>query len=319
MMARHHERIPDFFIIGAPKCGTTALAEYLREHPNVFFSDPKEPFFWCDDLPGVRSLAGVRFLEDYLALFSRARPEHKAVGEGSTLYLMSEVAVAKILEAYPDAKMIAMVREPVDLALSFYLQMLRFLHEDLPDIAQAWEAQESRARGLRVPRHARAPELLQYRQVASLGTQLERFVSLVPADQRMIIELDNLAADPGRVYSEVLAFLDVPHDGRDDFPRVNEASLPRWSPLTLLLQSRSAERLGKTLKRRLPGALSRLAKRTKHNAMYAPIEGEQGSDPRLSSEAAWLYESLAEESDRMRAVLARLNDTPLGESETETT
>jgi hypothetical protein len=79
---------PNFFIIGAPKCGTTALSEYLRQHPNIFFSLPKELCYFGKDYPScARPFKSDR---QYLKFFRKASCEHLAIGEGSTRYLASK-------------------------------------------------------------------------------------------------------------------------------------------------------------------------------------------------------------------------------------
>ena len=113
-------RAPNFFIIGAPKSGTTALSQYLRDHPNIFFSGVKEPHFFDLDTSKRLKLD----LQTYLSLFAKARPElHIAVGEGSTGYLFSKVAVSEILKFNPDSKFIVMLRNPVDLVQAWHSEM----------------------------------------------------------------------------------------------------------------------------------------------------------------------------------------------------
>ena len=100
-------RKPDFFIVGAPKCGTTALYEYLRPHPNVFMSTVKEPHFFAKDLG---SYPHIKTDEEYAALFAGANEQHLRVGEASVYYLRSAVAIPNIREFNPDARLIAMFR-----------------------------------------------------------------------------------------------------------------------------------------------------------------------------------------------------------------
>ncbi len=104
-------RKPDFFIIGAPKCGTTALATYLAEHPNIQLSDPKEPHYFCKDLKaGGPPVASDK---DYVRRFFPGLEESgaSAAGEASVWYLYSDVAVRNILRFQPDAKFIVMLRK----------------------------------------------------------------------------------------------------------------------------------------------------------------------------------------------------------------
>src|SRR6266566_130247 len=111
-----HMRVPDFFIVGAPKCGTTSLYRMLRQHPRIFMPDLKEPRFLASDAwaaPGSPSgpISYPQTLEEYLALFDEAR-EDQLVGEATTLYLWSRTAAARIAELSPAARIIAILREP---------------------------------------------------------------------------------------------------------------------------------------------------------------------------------------------------------------
>jgi hypothetical protein len=86
---------PNFFIVGAPKCGTTSLSEYLRSHPNVFMSSPKEPHFFATDLY-PRNPEGIDSVAAYLQLFTDARDQHQVVGEASASYMFSDAAIPAI-------------------------------------------------------------------------------------------------------------------------------------------------------------------------------------------------------------------------------
>lgn len=215
-------RRPDFFLVGAPKCGTTALSEYLRTHPAVFFSDPKEPQFFCDDFrllrPEHRRLAS---LDEYLELFREAGPAHRAVGEGSTWYLYSEVALHRIREFAPDARILAMVRNPVDLVASWHAQLLLMWEESVEDFPAAFALGRARREGRDIPETCTVPPLLDYAAVGRLGSQVERLLATFPAAQVKVVVFDDFVADTAAVYADVLAFLGLPHDGRKEFPRVN--------------------------------------------------------------------------------------------------
>lgn len=96
---------PNFFIIGAPKCGTTSLAHWLAQHPEVFMSPVKEPHYFSTDFP----LTSWRDPDDYHSLFEGADTHHKAVGEASVWYLRSREAVPQIEAHYPGARYIVML------------------------------------------------------------------------------------------------------------------------------------------------------------------------------------------------------------------
>lgn len=211
---------PNFFIVGAPKCGTTALSAYLSEHPNIFFCSPKEPHYFADDLAGHRPVSEI---DAYLRLFSDAGPEHLAVGEGSVFYLYSSTALKNIHQFCPTAKIIVMQRNPVDLVQSLHQQYLHGLYEDEADFAKAWELQEQRRQGKNIPRLCRQPELLMYGDLGKLGAQMNRLYSIFPESQIKLIKFDDFASSTSTVYRDVLEFLDIPDDGRRAFPPVNEA------------------------------------------------------------------------------------------------
>jgi hypothetical protein len=210
---------PNFFIVGAPKCGTTALSEYLRGHPNVFFSQPKEPHFFATDFPNHRATAT---LEEYLALFHEVRPNHLRVGEGSVWYLYSREAVRNIYEYNPKAKLIVMLRNPVDLVHSLHSQALLSIDEDEKDFEKAWNLQELRKSRKRIPKKCRTLAVLQYRDVGKLGAQMERLLEIFPKDQIKVILFEDFVADTKCIYEDVLAFLHVPSDKREYFPQINE-------------------------------------------------------------------------------------------------
>jgi len=219
---------PDFFIVGAPRCGTTALSTYLADHPRVGFSRPKETQFFCADLPGIRFHTADT--QDYLKqCFGHCvGKNYLAIGEGSVWNLYSKDAVTNILNFNPKARFIIMVRNPVDLCMALYEKRREMLQEDQPGFEQAWRLEEARRQGQGMPASFRKEfGVSGYRDVASLGEQVKRAFLLIPQRQRMLIVFDDFVADIVAGYAQVLAFLGVPHDGRTDFPRVNEGQTIR--------------------------------------------------------------------------------------------
>jgi hypothetical protein len=212
-------RKPNFFILGAPKCGTTALFEYLRSHPGIFVPRVKEPHFFATDLG---SYPAIKTAEAYAALFRDARPDQPRLGEASVYYLRSATAAANIRQYQPEARLVAMFRNPVDMLHSFHSQLLYVAEETVEDFEAAWRLQERRARGLDLPRGSRGAFLLQYREMGRFGSQTERVLRSFPADQLKLILFDDFAADPKRVYHEVIEFLGLPSDDRAEFPRIND-------------------------------------------------------------------------------------------------
>lgn len=217
---------PNFFIVGAPKCGTTALHEYLRPHPNIFLPKVKEPHFFATDLGAYPA---VKTMEEYTRLFAESTEEQVRIGEASVYYLRSRVALPRIREFNPDARIIAMFRNPVDMVHSLHSQLLYWSLETESDFESAWRLQERRARGLDLPRRIPSPLLVQYAEVGQFGTQAQRLLSLFPREQVKLILYDDFAASPRKVYDEVIDFLGLPRDNRTEFPRINENKRARMA------------------------------------------------------------------------------------------
>ena len=211
--------IPNFFIVGAPKCGTSALHQYLRFHPHICFSRPKEPSYFCTDFPDYGNVSSVH---EYLLCFNHCRYPIKAAGEGTTWYLYSREAVQNILDFNAEAKFIVMMRNPVDLVYSLHGQLLFMMDEDIADFEAAWKLQDERTVGRHISQYCREPKFLQYREVGKVGAQLTRMLELVDSRRVKVILFDDFVSDTEKIYNEVLNFLDVQSDGRVDFPKINE-------------------------------------------------------------------------------------------------
>lgn len=219
---------PDFFILGAPKCGTTSLDAWLKSHPRIF-TPAKEPNYFNTKGFGMTSLS------QYEALFAGATDRHLAVGETSPKYLRCPDAVANILRYNPRARFIVMVRNPVDMAYSWHAQQLRNDNENMRDFEAAWNLQDERRAGRRIPRFCYDAANLLYGEVCSLGGQLQRVYEQVPAGRVHVVVFDDLKADAAGVYRSVLRFLRVPEDHRPVFEAHNPARVPRLRYLNRIL------------------------------------------------------------------------------------
>jgi hypothetical protein len=209
---------PNFFIIGAPKCGTTSLAAWLAEHPQIYMSPIKEPHHFNSDDDSI-----VKDREHYETLFRGAGDQHKAVGEASVWYLNSHVAVPDIERYVPSPQYIVCIRNPIEMAYSLHEQQIVNGNEHIQDFATAWSHQEERLAGKKVTRWCREPKHLAYGPACSIGSQLERLYTTVPKSRVLVIVLDDMKVDPDRQYRRVLRFLGVENDGRTAFPVLNTA------------------------------------------------------------------------------------------------
>lgn len=210
---------PSVFIIGAPKCGTTALAEYLADHPEIAFSRPKEPHYYSDDLGGLRRATDD---EGYRPFF-KPTAQTKLLMEASVWYLYSQTAIPAILAARPDARFIVMLRNPVKMLPSLHLQLINALDEDQEDFRTAWNLSDQRMNGQSIPKSCRAPSTLIYTQTAAYGEMLTRLFAHVARDRCLVLFQEDMAKDTAATYRTVLSFLGVSDDGRQDFPIINQA------------------------------------------------------------------------------------------------
>lgn len=229
-------KLPNTFIVGAPKCGTSAMAAYLNHHPNVFLCEPKEPFYWCQDYPLLQKIHEVTSHQRYLDLFKNATNTHTTICEGSTNYLASEVAIQRITEFNPEAKFLVMLRNPVDVVHAFHSELLFSYFEDEPDFEKAWRLQNKRLAGRSLPKNCPAPQFLQYGGVASYAPQLMRFFKLVPKSQRKVIIFDDFANDNAGTFRDTLQFLGLSNFQKESFERVNAShghKFPLFSELIL--------------------------------------------------------------------------------------
>jgi hypothetical protein len=205
-------RLPDFFIVGHPKSGTTALYEMLRRHPEIFMPKAKEPRFFASDLPSSfqrhSDVPPLRY-EDYLDLFADAGADQR-VGEASTSYIWSHTAAARIAEAQPRARIIAILREPASFVRSMHLQLLQIRLEREPSLRKALALEAARREGRELPdRMARWPQVLLYTDRVRYVEQLSRYHALFPPEQVLVLIYDDFRSDNAAVVRRVLQFLEV--------------------------------------------------------------------------------------------------------------
>jgi hypothetical protein len=157
--------------------------------------------------------------------------------DASTCYLQSDVAVNEILKFCPQAKFIVMLRNPVDLAYAFHMEQLFNMYETEESFEKAWVLQGRRNEGELIPSACVEAKNLQYRQVAALGSHLERVKALVRKEQLHIIFHEDFAKNPKTTYQALLSFLNLPDDGRDVFEVTGSAHFNRYPWLASLYQT----------------------------------------------------------------------------------
>jgi sulfotransferase family protein len=205
-------RLPDFFIVGHPKCGTTALYEMLRRHPQIFMPELKEPWFFTPELRTREHLAGPtrrpKTLEQYVSLFGDARPDQR-VGEASPSYLRSRFAAQRIGELQPDARIVAVFREPASFLRSFHLQCVESHTESETDLRRALALEPRRRAGALIPPASTQPEALLYSDHVHYVEQLSRYHAVFPREQVLVLIYDDFRRENQVTVRTVLRFLGV--------------------------------------------------------------------------------------------------------------
>ena len=248
-------RFPNLFIIGAPKSGTTSLYHYLSGHPEIYMSDVKEPGYFARDLTAETPDNTMRYGDDeaaYLALFAAAGDVRYA-GEASVRYLYSHDAPTLIHAVQPDARILVMLRNPIETAHSLHTHMVAGGAEDIAEFEQALAAEPDRHAGRRLPPTAN-PRLATYRDRASYGEQLPRWFKTFGRDHVHVSVFEEFVSQPAAGFRAVLEFLEVDPDYQPaSFAAYNVAHGARSTRVRALLSARAPQWLVWRLMPRLIG------------------------------------------------------------------
>jgi hypothetical protein len=292
---------PSFFVVGAPRCGTTAVSKALAGNPRISFSKPKEPHYFLEPRPGM-SPEDLR--QQYLSRYHQElTTNHQAVGDGSVSYLYAPDAIRRVLEFDPRAKFIVLVRNPVEMMRSYHSRMLFQLDEDEEDFARAWDLQANRAAGRDIPRRCRDARLLQYGHLGKLGMHLERLFEVAGRERCHVIVFDDFVANPRAVYLGVLEFLGVDDDGQTRFKpkRGTSGFRYRWLQQFVMNPPPWAFRLLAISNSRMLKRLKNLRKRIK------TLNSRDGKQRQILTEEmrARLHDYFAEDVAKLSGLLSR--------------
>jgi len=261
--------LPNFFMIGAAKCGTTAITEYLKQHPQVFISPRKEPFYFMlndqpptyagpGDLDVIEPMA-VHDWAAYQALFDGVRDEI-AIGEATTHYLYVPEAAERIHQVAPDAKIIVFLRQPVERAYSSLMHMVRDDREPHDDFEQALTDEAQRIRDNWEP-------IWHYASASYYHDGLKRYYDLFGPDQIAVYLFDDLKADSEGLIRSIYRFLGVDEGFTPDTSiRYNVSGVPKNRALhavqtALLSRDNPVKKMIKPL----------LPKRMRHAALHGVV------------------------------------------------
>jgi len=288
-------RLPDFFLIGAPKCGTTSLHRYLGQHPGLYMSPIKEPHFFADEVrvrnfdptmkakavaratglrswldgPTRRSVSGgpIETRADYISLFRDAGPFRQA-GESSTCYLWSPTAPRNIAEHVPHARILAVLRNPIDRAFSQYAHMLSFARTPITFREYVDSALESRSSVF--------SEIYPFLNFGLYGGQLARWLQYFPRERIHVALYDDFKRDPATFMRTIFRFLGVDAAFRPDFSRrYMEARVPRSANAGRMLRIPGFVALARRMPRKLRSALRPLVYRPRRAMQMEPKDRER--------------------------------------------
>ena len=231
-MSETASQLPDFLVLGACKAGTTSLYRYLKSHPEIYLSPIKEPRYFAFPETGPvsvrprRNVRGVWKIEDYRRLFA-ARTTERVAGEMSPLYLYSTCAPGAIRKLIPNAKLIAILRNPAERAYSHFCHNRRDGYEPLADFSAALDAEEKRiAEGWWSSFH--------YRNQGCYVRQLKRYLALFPREQMLIQVYDDMVADCHGFLKRICSFLGV--DENHSFDTSERDNVTFGIPRTFILR-----------------------------------------------------------------------------------
>ncbi|MEQ8753038.1 MAG: sulfotransferase domain-containing protein [Coleofasciculus sp. G1-WW12-02] len=209
-------RLPNFLVIGAAKAGTTTVYQYLKQHPQIYMSPRKEPHFFSKN--GTKDYP-IPTLEDYQALFQGASDEI-AIGEASTSYLTHPQAAERIQYHIPNAKLIAILRDPANRTYSLYIMLLMlgvrklssYTHQEIiDDFHYIVKKRSGLIRG------------------GFYYSHLQRYYSLFPAKQIKLGLFQNLKDNPDELMEDIFNFLGIDSSFtiNKSFGSANKGGIPR--------------------------------------------------------------------------------------------
>ncbi len=274
------------------------MYSYLRKHPDLYLPERKELRFFGSDLE-IRDRPSLTS-DEYLDYFRDARPTQR-IGTAYVWYLYSRNAAREIAEFAPEARIIAMLRNPIEMLHALHGEHLSNGNEEIEDFTDALDAEADRRDGKRIPPHAHLPQALWYSTVARYTDQLERYVAAFGRERLHVILYDDFAADTPGTYARTLRFLGVRDDLRPaSFDVVNASKRIRSEGFRHFL-SRPPEFPRRIIRRTVPGPLRRtLYERAKALNVRAALRRPMAQETRER-----LTRQFNEEVERLSAFLDR--------------
>lgn len=212
-MTRPRVRLPNFFILGAGRCGTTSLALALNRHPDVFIPAIKEPSFFASSFQWVKDPAR------YVSLYEPGG-DTAAIGDASHIYLEDPQSPRLLQAFFPDARLVLVFRHPADRALGLYAHMVEGGYETYRTFERALDAEERRFHSQRFRRSCRQ-SFWNYMYVRSglFGEQVQRYFEHFEREQFWFTTLNRLVTEPAATMADLHRFLGIEPAEVEEFPR----------------------------------------------------------------------------------------------------
>lgn len=246
-------KFPNFIIIGAMKAGTTSLYQYLKQHPDIYMSPVKEPNYFtfgeserCQEIKNAEPASRICGIEEYVALFNNAGGE-KAIGEATTAYLDYPFTAERTKTLIPDVKLIAILRDPADMAHSHVMYNKRLFYENLPTLELCVEQEESRV-------DEDFSTRFKYLGKGFYYQHLRRYLDFFPKHQMKVVLFEEFKHNPDRVLKDIFSFLEVNETFTPD-TSIKYNTSGTWRNGTVKQIMQLGQPLVKVLQKRLPPRL----------------------------------------------------------------
>jgi hypothetical protein len=244
---------PNLFLVGQPKSGSTALHQFLGEHPEIYMAKIKAPHYFCHDFHdesdrfhNMKLYFDYRDKDSYLKLFDKAGSA-TILGESSDHYLYSTVAAEEIYQFNPEAKIIIFLREPVSFLRSLHNHFVKVTNEEEEDFAKALALESVRVKGECISPRIMCPSWAHYSQRITYYEQVKRYYDIFEPNQIKIVIYESYRDNNQQVYQEILEFLGVDTSFTPSYKVLNKSKDIRFKQLNYLVNNQIVKNLTKTL------------------------------------------------------------------------
>jgi len=294
-------RFPDFFLAGAPKCGTTSIATYLSQYDSVFFPTPREVTAHGSDLTYLRGPHAEGFnREDYLSRFSTAGTQ-QIIGASPVWSLYSRNAFSEIKADAPEARIVISLREPVSFLKAVFAQLVYSANETLPSLWDALQAEEARRRGEGLPEGLTILQSVFYRELPLFSEQVQRAYDSFGRDHVQVHLLDDIVRRPREVEGKLCTFLGLSRDPALALENANPRRTTRSDTLNRLI--RRPPPILKTLAKVAPRDLRRNVYQQIKKANTVYVDKSERTSP--EAREVDLRKAYVNEVDRLSALIGR--------------